>query len=340
MGAIEHCDFSLCTPEFETRRESYFWLLEQLDLFRPNVWEFSRLNVTGALLSKRKINKLVEKKIVRGFDDPRLMTLAGLRRRGYTPAAINRFCELVGITRAMNVIDVRMLENSLREDLDARCERRFGLIDPVRLTITNWEGEKEFSVNNHPAKPEMGTRNIKLTNELLIDLSDFRKVDDDKNFYGLAPGGRVVGLKYAGNVKCEKFEEDKDGKITRIYCTIDHDRAEKPKTNISWLSAAHSTPCEVRLYSYLLNDDKAATESDFMKYIDPNSEKISQGAVESNLTQLKRHESVQFERFGYFCIDTDTTDKKLVMNRVISLREDKEKAAAKPMPKKGDNKKK
>lgn len=331
IDAIEHCDFSLCTLEFETRRESYFWLIEQLELFRPYVWEFSRLNVTGTLLSKRKINKLVEKKIVRGFDDPRLMTLAGLRRRGYTPAAINRFCELVGITRALNVIDVKMLENCQREDLDARCQRRFGLISPVPLVITNWQGaDIDLTVSNHPTRTEMGTRPMTVTSELLVDLSDFRKTAEDKNFFGLAPG-KVVGLRYAGNVTCEKFDEDKDGKVTKIYCTYDHDRAVKPKTNISWLSAKNSVPCEIRLYTYLLTDDKAAVEPDFMKYIDANSESVSHGAVEANvLGGFARHESVQFERFGYFCIDTDTDveNKKLVMNRVITLKEDKEKVAA------------
>jgi glutaminyl-tRNA synthetase len=333
VDSLEDIDYSICTLEFETRRESYFWLLAELDMFRPHVWEFSRLNVTGSLLSKRKIIVLVNKGIVRGFDDPRLLTLAGMRRRGYTPKAINKFCDLVGVSRAANVINVKLLEHCLREELDATVQRRMGIINPVRLVIENWQGEKEFDVANHPSDASMGSRKIKFTHDLLVDASDYRLDGSDSNFYGLAPG-RVVGLKYSGNVTVKSIDVDeKTGKATCIRCDIDFDRAVKPKTNISWLSAAHAQRCEVRLYTPLLTDDKAAIVPDFLQYVDANSESVvADAAVEKNLTELPVHASVQFERFGYFSVDPDTKDGKLVMNRVVSLREDKEKAAPAPKP--------
>ncbi|EPY19032.1 glutaminyl-tRNA synthetase [Strigomonas culicis] len=234
IDALEDVDYSLCTLEFETRRESYFWLLEQLNLYRPHVWEFSRLNVTGTLLSKRKINVLVKKGIVRGFNDPRLMTLAGMRRRGYTPKAINKFCDLIGITRSMNVIQNAMLENSLREDLDERCERRMIIPDPIKVVVDNWQGEKEVECANHPRFPELGSRKLKFTNIFYIDRSDFHTEDDNPKFYGLAPGPRAVGLKYSGNIVCKSFEADKNGRPFLIHVDIDFERTTKPKTNITW----------------------------------------------------------------------------------------------------------
>mmetsp|Transcript_81974 Transcript_81974/g.95782 ORF Transcript_81974/g.95782 Transcript_81974/m.95782 type:complete len:567 (-) Transcript_81974:188-1888(-) len=327
IDSIEHIDYSLCTLEFETRRESYFWLLEQLNIWRPHVWEFSRLNVTGSLLSKRKINVLVKKGIVRGFDDPRLLTLAGMRRRGYTPEAINRFCDLVGITRSMNVIQISMLENVLRDDLDDKAPRRLMVIDPVKVVIKNWTGEKSVECPNHPRKPELGNRTVTFTNEFYIDRSDFREVDDNTKFYGVAPGPRAVGLKYCGNIVCSGFDRDASGKVSVIHADIDFDRKVKPKTNISWVSATASAPVELRLYSYLLKDDKAAIDPDFLKYIDENSEKVYNGFVEPGLETLAPFASIQAERFGYFVVDPDTKPGKLVMNRIVTLKEDKEKGA-------------
>ncbi|KAK7196449.1 glutaminyl-tRNA synthetase [Novymonas esmeraldas] len=328
IDSLENIDYSLCTLEFETRRESYFWLLDELKLWRPHVWEFSRLNVTGSLLSKRKINVLVRKGIVRGFDDPRLLTLAGMRRRGYTPAAINRFCELVGITRSMNVIQVNMLENTLREDLDERCERRLMVIDPIKVVVDNWKGERVCECPNHPRKPELGSRAVLFTDTFYVDRSDFNTVDDNTKFYGLAPGPRAVGLKYCGNVVCKSFEVDAHGRPAVIHVDVDFDRKDKPKTNISWVSATASTPVEVRLYSPLLKDDRAAIDPEFLRFIDEASEAVSHGYAETSVGQLRPFESVQVERFGYYVVDPDTTADHLVMNRVLGLREDKGKAPA------------
>lgn len=334
IDSLEDIDYSLCTLEFETRRESYFWLLEQLHLWRPHVWEFSRLNVTGSLLSKRKINVLVKKDIVRGFDDPRLLTLAGMRRRGYTPQAINRFCDLVGITRSMNVIQMAMLENCLREDLDERCERRQLIVDPIKVVVDNWKGEVEVECPNHPRKPELGFRKVKFTNEFYVDRSDFCIENDNAKFYGLVPGPRPVGLKYCGNIVCHGFECDQVGKPVLLHVDIDFDRQVKPKTNISWVSTAYCTPVDVRHYTPLLKDERAAIDPEFLKFIDECSETITRGVVEQGVEGLKPFESIQAERFGYYVIDPDTRPGALVMNRILGLREDKEKVEARPDPRK------
>lgn len=329
IDSLEDIDYSLCTLEFETRRESYFWLLDQLNLWRPHVWEFSRLNITGSLLSKRKINFLARKGIVRGLDDPRLLTLAGLRRRGYTPAAINRFCELVGITRSMNVIQLPMLENTLREDLDERCERRQLVIDPLKVVVDNWKGSKMVDCPNHPAHPERGVRQVTFTDTFYVDRSDFRLEDNDKKFYGLAiplPGAtpRPVGLKYCGNIMCKHLERTESGEDV-LHVDIDFEREKKPKTNITWVSAEDSKPVELRLYTALLKDDKAAIATDFLQYIDVNSETVRHGFVEHHVAHLNVYDSIQAERFGYFVVDQDSQEGKLVMNRVLGLKEDKNK---------------
>lgn len=332
IDSLEDIDYSLCTLEFETRRESYFWLLDQLNLWRPYVWEFSRLNITGALLSKRKINLLARKGIVRGLDDPRLLTIAGLRRRGYTPAAINRFCDLVGITRSMNVIQIAMLENTLREDLDERCERRQMVISPLKVVIDNWKGQKMVDCPNHPRKPESGSRQVAFTDHFYIDRSDFHLHDDDKKFFGLAlplPGNaaRPVGLKYSGNIIPKSVEMAKSGEVEVVHVDIDFERKEKPKTNISWVSASDGIPVEFRLYLPLLKDDRAAIDPDFLQYIDDKSEIISHGFAEKSVGKMKNRDSVQAERFGYFVVDQDSKPEegKYVMNRVLELREDKSK---------------
>lgn len=336
IDSLEDIDYSLCTLEFETRRESYFWLLEQLDLWRPHVWEFSRLNITGALLSKRKINFLARKGIVRGLDDPRLLTIAGLRRRGYTPQAINRFCDLVGVTRSMNVIQVAMLENTLREDLDERCERRLMVINPLKVIIDNWKGSKPVECPNHPRKPELGSRTLTFTDTLYIDRSDFHLEDNDKKFYGLALPlsgcePRPVGLKYSGNIIPRSVEKNADGEVEVLHVDIDFERTKKAKTNISWVSTSDCTPVEFRLYTPLLKDDRAAIAPEFMEYIDENSEIVLHGFSEKAVTTLKTFESVQAERFGYFVCDQDSEPEKehYVMNRVLDLKEYKPKPDAK-----------
>jgi len=335
VDSLENIDYSCCTLEFETRRESYFWLLDVLGMWKPHVYEFSRLNVTGALLSKRKINHLVHEKIVRGFDDPRLLTLAGLRRRGYRPESINRFCKDVGVTRNLNVIQLAKLENVLREDLDEKCLRRLGVIEPLECVVEGGmdAAPAEVEAPEHPRKTELGNRKVTFSSRFFIDRSDFRTEDVDPKYYGLAPG-KTVGLKYGPNFTCSRFDADATtGLPTKVFGTVDFARAVKPKTNISWVDAATAVDVEFRLYTPLLTDDKAATETDFMKYIDPHSEVISHGKCEPAVKALALRESVQLERFAYFTVDDDSTGLgtagvKLVMNRVVGLKEDKDKVAA------------
>jgi glutaminyl-tRNA synthetase len=226
----------------------------------------------------------------------------------------------------MNVIQISMLENTLREHLDEHCARRLMVVDPLRVVIDNWDGEREVECPNHPRFPERGSRTVKLTKELFIDRSDFREEDNNTRFYGVAPGPRAVGLKYSGNIFCKGFERDDRGEISVVHVDIDFERNQKPKTNISWVSAAYGSPAELRLYSYLLKDDRAAIDPEFLKYIDENSEKVYHGVVEQGMREsLNRFDSVQAERFGYFVVDPDTTADRFVMNRIISLKEDKEK---------------
>nr|CCC92774.1 unnamed protein product [Trypanosoma congolense IL3000] len=250
-----------------------------------------------------------------------------MRRRGYTPRAINRFCDLVGITRSMNVIQMSMLEHVLREDLDDTTNRRLMIIDPVKVVVDNWDGEMEVECPNHPRKAELGTRKVTFSGTFYIDRSDFRMEDNDSKFYGLAPGPRAVGLKYSGNVTCLGYECDETGQLSLIHVEIDFERKKKPKTNISWVSEKTAVPVEFRLYDYLLKDDRAAIDPDFLQYINAESEKVVHGYAEPALLNAKVFDSVQAERFGYFVVDPDTRTDHLVMNRVLSLKEDKEKAS-------------
>ena len=336
VDSLEHIDYSCCTLEFETRRESYFWLLEQLDLYRPYVWEFSRLNVSGSLLSKRKINALIENKTVRGFDDPRLMTLAGMRRRGYTPESINQFCNQVGTTRTNNLIDIKMLEATLRECLDNSSSRKLGVMDPVKVTlqpIVNLPDSDDIlshnaniTAPNHPKYPEMGTRKLNFSRTLYIDRSDFRETGDNSKFYGVVIG-RPVGLKYAGNIIAREFIRNSANKIVEIVCEYDPYRSVKPKTNIGWVDAHSATPVEFRLYESLCLpsgvDSAEPTDSVNDNQINPNSEVIQFGFLEQCTAMPTRH-TVQIERLGYYTVDDDTCANSLVMNRILPLRQSKD----------------
>eukprot|EP00164_Ancoracysta_twista_P011578 GFYU01017882.1.p1 GENE.GFYU01017882.1~~GFYU01017882.1.p1 ORF type:complete len:254 (+),score=88.24 GFYU01017882.1:64-762(+) len=225
-----------------------------------------------------------------------------------------------------------MLENSLREDLDEKCPRRQLVANPIKLVIDNWPaGEtKTYKCPEHPRKPELGDRDVEMCGEIYIDRSDFHEVDDNTKFYGIAPGPRPVGLKYGGNLYCKSFEKDASGNPTVIHCDIDFDRKEKPKTNITWVSCHKAVGAECRQYSYLLNDDQAAIADDFMQYVNTSSEVITQGFVEAVVKTTTVFDKFQAERFGYYVVDSDTTPDHLVLNCIISLKEDKEKVAAPP----------
>lgn len=338
--SIEDIDYSICTLEFETRREPYYWILWALDMFRPNVYEMSRLNLQYTVLSKRRLLKLVTNNFVRGWNDPRMPTISGLRRRGYTKDIINTFCNDLGATRASNVIEMEKLSNVARNALSKTSRRCMAALDPIHVDITNWSDHEgstlTFQVQNSPTDPAMGEHSITLTNPLYIDSSDFRLVDD-KDYYGLAPN-KAVGLKYhGGNLICDAFEKDaKTGKVTKVTCRLDTsaDRP-KPKTHISWVPST-GIPCEVRVYNnlFIVPEPTATWEEE----VNPKSEvvyakaivdpSVAQIADKSKVDEWTSNEAVQFERMGYFVIDLDTTFEeatgkgKLVLNRTVSLKEE------------------
>ena len=326
VDSLEHIDYSLCTLEFETRRESYYWLLEALELYRPKVWEFSRMNVTGSLLSKRKINVLVNNKVVRGFDDPRLLTLMGMRRRGYTPRAINEFCTMAGISRAENTIDIQLLDHVQRQHFDVDCERRFGITKPLLVVVTDGcDDTVDYTAPNHPKELSRGTRSIFFAKKFYIESSDFRR-EDVRGYYGLcANPTKVVGLKYGPNISYVRHDEGFEGQITCVYVTVDLKKSVKPKTHIHWIAKEWAAPAEFRIYQPLLKSNKDGLPENDVDNINTESEHIQMGFVEKGLEGYPIQTTFQFERLGYFSIDKDSlTDGHLVFNRVIPLREDKD----------------
>lgn len=331
--ALERITHSLCTLEFEDHRPLYDWVLDQLAEkipCHPQQIEFARLNLTYSVMSKRKLIELVENKLVDGWDDPRMNTLAGLRRRGYTPESIRLFAERIGISKADSWIDMSILEDCLREDLNERALRRIAVLDPVLLVIDNFmEGHEEICrAPNHPQKPELGTRELLLTKRLYIDREDFMEVPD-KGFFRLAPGVEVR-LRYAFIVKCIHIVKDDQGKILEIHCTYDPDtksgtagaETRKVRGNIHWLSATHARAVEIRLYDRLFTDSHPDTEGkDFKTSLNPHSKQIITGYVEPVLCEVRPEQLFQFERHGYFAADlADTAPGEPVFNRAVSLR--------------------
>eukprot|EP00934_Nitzschia_sp_Nitz4_P000178 Nitzschia sp. Nitz4//scaffold47_size129522//25073//27127//NITZ4_003541-RA/size129522-processed-gene-0.33-mRNA-1//-1//CDS//3329552770//178//frame0 len=348
--SLEDIDYSICTLEFETRREPYYWILWALDMFRPNVYEMSRLNLAYTVLSKRRLLKLVNNHYVRGWSDPRMPTISGLRRRGYTKEIINTFCQDLGATRAANVIEMEKLSNVARTCLSTTARRCMAAMDPIQVTITNWDeyvasladtkAELTFKVQNSPVDDSMGEHDITLTSPLYIDSSDFR-LEDEKSYFGLAPN-KAVGIKYhGGNLICDSFVTDEaTGKVTAISCRLDtaEDRP-KPKTFISWVPS-DSIPCEVRVYSNLflvpepssLWEEELNPESEIVyakALVDPS---VAEIADKSKVDKWTSNAAVQFERFGYFVVDVDTTfdaatrEGSLVFNRTVNLRDEATKA--------------
>jgi glutaminyl-tRNA synthetase len=327
VDSLENITHSLCTLEFETRRDSYYWVLKTLNLYRPHVWEFSRLNITKNVLSKRRLLTLVKGNLVRGWDDPRLLTLVGLRRRGFTPESIRNFCDDVGVTRVDNTIAIERLEQSCRDDLDKRCDRAFGILHPIKVILTNLESEVDVHADNHPKDKERGTRVIKLTKEIFIEADDFRLVDD-KDYFGLAPG-KEVGLRFGPHITCTDFVKTGD-KVTEIRATVDLEKKVKPKGHIHWLPARDAIPCEVRLYKPLFTIENIGEEGDgWEKFIDKTSEETLTGCYAdplfANAEKRKPFAHYQFERVGFFVIDPDTTKDHLVFNRTVTLKESKTK---------------
>ncbi|HMW19921.1 MAG TPA: glutamine--tRNA ligase/YqeY domain fusion protein [Nitrosomonas sp.] len=332
--ALEKITHSLCTLEFEDHRPLYDWVLDQLQdkvPCHPQQIEFARLNLTYSVMSKRKLIELVENKLVDGWDDPRMNTLAGIRRRGYTPEAIRLFTERIGISKADSWIDMTVLEDCLREDLNERALRRIGVLNPLRLIIDNYpeNQEEECYAPNHPQRPELGKRTLSFTKTLYIDQDDFME-NPSKGYFRLSPGAEVR-LRYAYIVKCTSIIKNDRGQIEAIHCTYDPDTksgtpgadARKVKGNIHWLSSKYARSAEIRLYDRLFTQPYPdAGEQDFKTYLNPDSKKIAMAYLEPSLFEVQPEQIFQFERHGYFIADrVDTSPGKPVFNRAVTLRD-------------------
>ena len=330
---IEGITHSLCTLEFEIHRPLYDWFLDQLAEAgrpRPRQIEFARLNLSYTVMSKRKLLEMVEKNLVSGWDDPRMPTISGLRRRGYTPESIRQFADRIGIAKRDNVIDVGLLEFSVREHLNKITPRVFGVLDPVKVIITNYPEDKVemLELINNPEDETAGTRQVPFSRELYIERNDFME-DPPRKFFRLGPG-REVRLKGAYFVKCEDYKKDENGNVTAIYCTYDPDTKSgsgsqrKVKGTLHWVSVQHAVNAEVRLYDRLFLDEDPAghKDRDFKEFLNPDSLKILQNCkLEPSLKEIKHGDKFQFQRLGYFCVDKDSRSEYPIFNRTVPLRD-------------------
>jgi len=332
--SIEGITHSICTLEFENNRELYDWILDALDVYHPQQIEFARLNLSYTILSKRKLLQLVEDGIVWGWDDPRMPTLSGLRRRGYTPEAIRSFCDRIGVAKRDNVVDVTLFEHHLREDLNKRAPRVMAVLKPLRVIIDNYpEGKTEnIEAVNNPEDPGAGTRMVPFTRELYIEADDFRE-DPPRKFFRLSPG-REVRLKHAYYITCnEVVKDEKTGEVIKLHCSYDPESrgggtpdGRKVKGTLHWVSVPHAVDAEVRLYDHLLavaNPAEEEEKADFKDYLNPNSLEILKSCkVEPGLKEAGPGSFCQFLRHGYFCVDlVDSSAEALVFNRSVSLRD-------------------
>ena len=334
---IENITHSVCTLEFEVHRPLYDWLLNHLyteKTIRPTQIEFARLNLSYTIMSKRKLLELVQKNLVSGWDDPRMPTISGLRRRGYTPASIRKFAETIGVAKRNNVIDVALLEHSLRDDLNKTAPRVMAVLNPLKLVITNYPKDKEefVSIDNNPEDETMGTREMPFSREIYIEQDDFME-DAPKKFFRLAPD-KEVRLKAAYIIKCEEVIKDAEGNITELRCTYDPDSKSgsgteaskrKVKGTLHWVSAKHAIGAEVRLYDRLFNDEDPAGHKDkeFQEFTNPDSLKVLANCkLEPSLKNAKPESKYQFQRLGYFCVDRrDSKPGNLVFNQTVPLKD-------------------
>ena len=329
--SIEGISHSICTLEFEVHRPLYDWVLDQLPVPqpRPHQHEFSRLNPTYMVMSKRKLLQLVQEKHVHGWDDPRMPTIAGYRRRGFTAASIRSFCQGVGVTKFKGITDVGLLENAIREELNKTAERRCAVLDPLEVVIDNYpEGRSEdLEAINNPEDESAGKRALPFGRRLFIERADFME-EPPKKFFRLGPG-REVRLRYAYFITCQSVEKDGGGNILRIHCTYDPETrggsapdGRKVKGTLHWVSAEHAVDAEVRLYDRLFTEPEPEAEGDFLDCLNPDSLKIIAAKLEPSLAKLSAGQRVQFERLGYFTPDPkDSTTDKLVFNRIVGLRD-------------------
>ena len=334
--AIEQITHSICTLEFVPHRELYDWFINKLDIYPSHQYEFARLNMTYTMMSKRKLLQLVNEKHVNGWEDPRMPTLSGARRRGYTPEAIREFCDRIGVAKRDNLIDIGLLEFCLREHLNKIAERRMVVFDPLKVVITNYpEGKSELLRSENLPEGD-STRELPFGRELWIERDDFMEVPA-KKYFRLAPG-QMVRLKSAFIVKCEEFIKDANGTVTELRCTyVPESRSGSDTSGINvkgvihWVSAQHAVPAEIRLYDRLfVTEDMNAIEDDFTNHLNPNSLQILKTVyAEPELAKSRLGEHFQFLRMGYFCLDPDATSNKLIFNRTVTLRDTWAKGAGK-----------
>ena len=329
--SIENITHSICTLEFDVHRPLYDWFIEQLGIYPSHQHEFARLNISYTVMSKRKLLQLVQEGVVMGWDDPRMPTICGLRRRGYTPESVRAFAEKVGVAKRDNVIDISLLEFCLREDLNRRAHRRMAVLNPLKVVITNYpEGQtEELEAVNNPEDASYGTRMVPFSREIYIEREDFME-DAPKKFFRLAPG-REVRLRYAYLVTCTEVIKDAQGNITELHCTYDPATrggnapdGRRVQGTIHWVSAQHAKPAEVRLFDRLFSvpDPNDVPEGqDWRQNINPESLRTTKAMLEPSLAEAQVGDRFQFERMGYFCVDPDTTTNQMVINRVATLKD-------------------
>ena len=326
--SIEKITHSLCTLEFQDHRPIYDWFLDQLDVYHPQQIEFARLNLSYTVMSKRKLKKLVDDNLVSGWDDPRMPTISGFRRRGYSPKSIQNFMFEVGIAKRDNVMEIAKLESTLREDLNKRCERRMAVLNPLKVVITNYPEDQVETLRaiNNPENESDGKRDLPFSKEIYIEKDDFME-DPPKKFFRLSPG-REVRLRYAYFITCEEVIKDSEGNITELHCKYDPETkggnapdGRKVKATLHWVSASNSIDAEIRKYDRLFHKPEPDKEDNFMDAINPNSlEVLSNCKLEPSLMDVQIGESIQFERLGYFCKDPDSKDSP-VFNQTVALRD-------------------
>lgn len=339
IDSLEHIDYSICTLEFETRRESYYWVLEALDLYRPKVYEMSRLNISYTVLSKRKLLKLVMNGYMRGWDDPRMPTIKGLRRRGYSANIMNAFCNDIGVTRNSNIVQYERLAAIARNNLHENSPRVMGVLEPLKVVLTGKEfvgKDAELVIPDFPFDATRGSHVVSIENTIYIDRSDFR-AEDDSDYFGLAPN-KMVNLKYAFRIKCDSFEVDANGEPVLVRCSIIPDDVtpeEKPKGSIQWVPASTAVPIEARLYSHLFTTEEPSDEK-WEEELNPESEIVkSKALVDSSVfNHVGPEKYIQLERIGFFILDKDSVlnssdmkQSKLVFNLTVNLKDSKPKSA-------------
>ncbi len=329
--SIEKITHSICTLEFDVHRPLYDWFIDKLGIFPSHQYEFARLNLTYTIMSKRKLLQLVQKGVVAGWDDPRMPTISAMRRRGYTPAAIRAFADRVGVAKRDNVIDLSLLEFFVREDLNKIASRRMAVVDPIKVTITNYPDGKTENIRciNNPEDENAGTREVPFSRELYIDRDDFME-DPPKKYFRLSPGNEVR-LRYAYIIRCDEVVKDTGGKVIELKCTYDANSAggsssdgRKVKGVIHWVSVAHAIEVEARMYDSLFvkeNPDDVADGETFLDYLNPESLVTKKVFAEPALADAKPGDKFQFERVGYFCVDYDSAPGKPTFNRTVALKD-------------------